>query len=85
MYAIYGKHSINEFDRKMHSFFSLKITVSDVKDLGHNAWTLLKLRWLNKIKTYPHVEFNNLISIVFDRSFVAACRTTISSVFPTFS
>jgi hypothetical protein len=42
MYAIYGEHSINQFDCKMHSFFSLKITVADIKDLGHHAWTLLK-------------------------------------------
>lgn len=39
--AIDDKHSVNEFDRKMHSFFSLKITVADIKDLGHHAWTLL--------------------------------------------
>lgn len=41
MNAFDDKHSINEFDCKMHSFLSLKITVADIKDLGHHTWTLL--------------------------------------------
>jgi hypothetical protein len=39
--AIDDKDSINKFDCKVHSFLSLKITVADIKDLGHHTWTLL--------------------------------------------
>jgi len=39
--AINDKDSINEFNCKVHSFLSLKITVADIKDLGHHTWTLL--------------------------------------------
>lgn len=41
MNSVDNENSVYELNSQMHSLFSLEVTVSDVKYLGHHAWTFL--------------------------------------------
>jgi hypothetical protein len=67
VHTFYHENTINQLDCKMNGLFSLEITVSNIKNLGHHAWSLLKVIKFNiKFKAYSKIELSDLICKVLN-------------------
>jgi len=67
VHTFYHENTINQLDSKMNGLFSLEITVANIKDLGHHAWSLLQvIMFYIKFKAYSKVELSYLICKVLN-------------------